>query len=126
MRPLAEIYAPKEFWSDEYYLNRGCGPGPFGDKFVPDKLWWHCNIQLACAIHDFMYRYGEMIEDKEKADRVFLNNMQRIIDCHGYPKLIKRMMYWSAYRYYLVVKKYGGPAFWNDKNKPEEVEVCQM
>lgn len=105
---------------------RGCGPGSIGDKLVPDKLLWICDIRLACAIHDFMYKTGQTIEDKKKADRVFLNNAQRIIGCHEYPFFIHDLLLICAYRYYRAVVKYGGPAFWKGKNKPEEVQLCQV
>jgi len=101
--PAAEI--------DEF--TGGCGPGKgIGDRLVPDKILC-VSIFKACRIHDFMYFFGETIDDKLEADRVFLNNMVRIIRSKStafWPLRCLRLR--LARRYYQAVKYFGGPAFW--------------
>ena len=68
------------------------------------------------------------IKYKGEADRTFLNNILRFIKfkTNKYlintkyfkirnPLLILRKR--RAYKYYLAVKHFGGPAFWKDKNE---------
>ena len=116
---MAKLFAPPEFWRDKTYLSNGCGPGHTGDMWVPDGLLF-CNIKIACSIHDFMYANGENINDKAEADRVFLNNMLRLI-AESNPSWLRSIRRWLAGWYYKAVDRYGGPAFWADKNKPEEM-----
>lgn len=97
-------------------IANGCGPASAFIDFVPDNILGR-NICPACSEHDVDYHFGKTIEDKNIADRTFLNNMLRIID-HGYSwKWLRKLRKRIAYGYYLAVKKYGGPAFW-DKTKP--------
>ena len=68
-----------------------------------------------------MYKVGKNNEDKEVADRVLLNNSLRLIaDSDVSPEEKLRAAH-CAYAYYLAVYKFGGPAFWGGKNKPEEL-----
>jgi len=95
-------------------ITGGCGPGNgVGDRFVPDRILF-LSIFDACRIHDFMYRFGVDINDKREADRVFLNNMVRIIVDHG--GWLWWIRLWIARWYYSAVKYFGGVAFWNGKN----------
>lgn len=113
------LYAPnsyKELDPDKKSsICNGCGPqGKF--DFVPDTIWF-LSIAEACNIHDYMYHIAEpIIEDKKKADRVFLNNMLRIIEGRTKWRWLKILRRRRAYKYYLVVKHFGSPAFWKDKN----------
>jgi len=86
---------------------------------VPDRIWG-LDISECCRIHDFMYGCGEREEDREEADRVFLNNMVRLISdgiC-----LLRPLRRWRAKQYYWAVRYFGGPAFWNDKNDAKEMK----
>lgn len=98
----------------------GCGPGGFGDYFVPDTVWF-LSIKEACKRHDWMYAFGLTIEDKELSDRVFLNNMIRIIDAYTKWGWLKRLRRKRAKTYYNFVKYAGGPSFWHDKNQDAEM-----
>lgn len=99
----------------------GCGAGEgWGDKLVPDTIYGLSMLD-ACKIHDWMYAKGKTQEDKEEADRVFLNNMLRIIDYHTLNSWLKWLRKRRAYKYYDSVDHFGGPAFWNEKNKPAEL-----
>lgn len=64
-----------------------------------------------------MYSEGKVIEDKEEADRTFLNNMIRTIDAKSssWLKWIRRS---RAMSYYSAVRDFGGIAFWKGKNPP--------
>lgn len=118
------LFAPPEFWKltskQRNKITNGCGPGNWRVDFVPDVLFG-LPIHTCCDIHDYMYSVGNTIEDKKSADRTFLNNMLRMIDSapdHSQEKYIERKI--AAYAYYEAVVKFGGPAFWQGKNKPEE------
>ena len=63
-----------------------------------------------------MYHEGRTIEDKEEADRVFLNNLLRIIDRENKWYKPTGLMRCRARNYYRAVKYFGGPAFWEWKN----------
>ena len=121
----AQLFAPKEFgnqpcwfWdAPEEERNGGCGPGQgFGDRLVPDSLLG-LSIKPACAIHDYQYRYGVTREDKAFADRVFRQNMNRIIHAAG--GLLKHVRYCMATAYYLVVKYGGETSYWSHKHESD-------
>jgi hypothetical protein len=122
------LYAPPTYHMMGQELKdalNGCGTGGWKCYLVPDTLLGLC-ITPACNIHDFMYITGETIEHKEEADRVFLNNMLRLIeDCNSL-WFISRMRRNRAWVYYQAVHKFGGPAFWADKNPPATMgALCQ-
>jgi hypothetical protein len=112
----------KLFAPDSYYelgeatkatICSGCGTTGWKGKLVPDDIWG-VNITEACQIHDYMYFIGETIEDKYSADRVFLNNMIRLINNKGgWFAWFRR---YRAVTYYNAVAHFGGPAYWDGKN----------
>jgi len=118
-----KLYAPRTYWdAPEKKLAEtcnGCGTKGLGGWFVPETLYG-LSITSCCDIHDWMYGEGVTIEDKNKADRAFLNNMSRIIDAKSGRalKLLRRI---RAKSYYNAVKYFGGSAFWSGKNKPGEM-----
>jgi hypothetical protein len=122
------LYAPPSYWAltekqlKELIGTGGCGPGKFGDYLVPDT-WWGLNIKMVCTIHDYMYKIGETVEDKAEADRVFLNNMLRLIDAQGSMWLIRRLRTSRAMKYYNAVRDFGGPSFWKWKNDPAAMRM---
>ena len=81
----------------------------------------------ACNIHDWMYEFAEpFITHKDAADRVFQNNLIRLvrafdrydilgnfIDVEDQRLRDKRLQ--VAQTYYLAVSKFGGAAFWVNK-----------
>jgi len=91
----------------------GCGPKKIGG-FVPDRLWGISIIE-ACNIHDYMYYMGENLRDKEKADRIFLKNMLKIIKSVNYPWWKMWLFHCrrkEAWIYYKSVRDFGyGPFF---------------
>ena len=117
-----KLFAPAAYWrtpaEEVDLITGGCGPGGFGDKFVPDKILW-VSVFEACRIHDWMYHIGTTEEHRAEADRVFKNNMQRIVRHHGgflrYPREI------LVLGYYVSVSYCGGPAFWDSKNDDLEM-----
>ena len=94
----------------------GCGAAGWKIDLVPDTLWG-LGIRAACDIHDYMYHTGETIEDKNEADRVFLNNMLRLITAKTKNKWLRHLRRRRALLYYFAVKNFGGPAFWDGKNQ---------
>ncbi len=113
------LYAPTSFLLAPIHELRkiisGCGNNQSKLDFIPDKV---LGVYLgdACIIHDWMYEEGYTIEDKEEADRVFLNNLLRIIAKSKKriyrPKVLLRFL---VKRYYNAVCIFGGPAFWANK-----------
>jgi len=95
----------------------GCGAKGFGWT-IPDSMYF-LNISEACNIHDFMYLVGVDEEDREEADRVFLNNLVRIIEAKTKWEWLKLLRKRRAAKYYWAVRTFGGPAFWSGKNEPE-------
>lgn len=99
----------------------GCGPGGWKFDLVPDTMWG-LSVNEACDIHDWMYLFGKVIDDKDRADRSFLNNMIRLIDGRTAKnwfaqRFLKTWRYRRAKIYYEAVSNFGGPAFWAGKNK---------
>ena len=96
----------------------GCGPKGWKGYFVPDHLLW-LSIKQACDIHDYMYLVGRTEADREEADRVFRNNMLRIVNSGSTYSLVRYARRKMAHYYYKVVRNDGAIYFWADKN-PEE------
>lgn len=119
---LNELYAPEQYWrlgrEAIKEITNGCGPGGWLRALVPDTIWG-LDISEACDIHDYMYAVGLTNEDKEVADRVFLNNIVRLINAKTRYWVLKRLRYRRASTYYLAVKNFGGPFFWSGKNPVE-------
>jgi len=130
------LYAPEIYKKlsacEKKAIVNGCGAGGWKIDLVPNTLYG-LDVTSACNIHDYMYYAGMTNEDKNEADRVFLNNMIRLIDAgvradSNSPLLMRRLKKTlrifrrrRAYAYYFAVKKFGGPAFWQDKNNPKNL-----
>ena len=70
-----------------------------------------------------MYSSGKDRADKETADIVFLNNLVRLIDGDPTFEPVMAIRRQQAMVYYTAVRDFGGPAFWDGKNKPEEMQA---
>ena len=120
------LFAPPEYWKlseDERKAFR-CGPGRgVLEWLVPETIYGLC-VTPACSIHDFMYAHGSTPMDKDEADRVFLNNMIRLIEAAGGPWILRMLRLRRARVYYEAVSHFGGPEFWNTKNKPTEIGLA--
>ncbi len=120
------LYAPEDYWnlspSEREEICNGCGTKGLGGWFVPDTLWG-LSIKEACNIHDYMYWAGRTEANREEADRVFLNNMMRIILAES-GVILRFFRRYRAVSYYGAVQDMGGPAFWNSKNSPETMKVA--
>jgi hypothetical protein len=103
-------------------VTNGCGTAGWKGWLVPDTVYF-LSIKAACQIHDWMYAAGTTLADKEEADRVFLNNMMRIINAAGGWGILVQARRTRAREYYEAVKYCGGPAFWDGKNKAENLPV---
>jgi hypothetical protein len=118
-----ELYAPQSYWIaspwQRHIVANGCGPKGLG-WIIPNWLWG-CDITPACNIHDWMYHYGLTLADKEEADRVFLNNMIRIINIRTKWSWLRKLRLDKAYTYYEAVARFGGPAFWKGLNDPQKL-----
>lgn len=128
MAKSAKLFAPESYYNDPRVteIAGGCGPGEIGDWIVPDRVWG-VSIKDACKIHDWMYWIGRTKEDKEEADRVFLNNMLRLIEAYdGWSRVLNGFRRYRAVTYYNAVRDLGGPAFWNEKNMDLEFREFQL
>lgn len=116
------LYAPESYWKatpeERNKVINGCGASDWKGQLVPEKLLG-LSVSESCNIHDWMYHHGEDDTDKEKADSVFLNNMQRTIDSHTNNYVLKKLRLRKAKLYHHAVSYLGGPAFWASKRKPD-------
>lgn len=115
-----ELFAPPDYWTMPVAALKeiagGCGAGRgLGDFLVPDTVWF-LSVKSACKIHDFQYHFGMCLADKEAADRVFLNNMVRIVNARTRSLWLRSLRLRRCRKYYFAVSCLGGPAFWNGKN----------
>ena len=117
------LWAPAEYWEltpEQRALTcNGCGTA--STWWVPDTIWG-MDITPACNIHDFMYVCGLNEDDRAKADRVFLNNIIRLIQAKTKSKIVSWLRRHRAKIYYEAVRLFGGVAFWAGKNHPAELE----
>lgn len=125
-KPKVKLFAPACYWEltpeEKRKICNGCGSKAL-EFMVPDNLLG-LDIEESCRIHDWCYHTGKTIKDKESADRVFLNNMLRTIKAKTRWRWLKWLRRRKAWLYFYAVDKFGGPAYWNGKNKKaEEVEV---
>ena len=125
MKPV-ELYAPQSYIqatpAERERVINGCGPGGWLERLVPDTMY-RLDVSEPCNIHDWMYVTGLTIEDKQRADRAFLNNLVRVIDANTHWGWLRRLRYRRARTYYEAVSNYGGPWFWRNKNQPEDVFI---
>jgi len=100
-----------DFNMPEGYKSNGCGSDG-NSNIVPNTIYG-LSVFEACRLHDYAYLKGKTNEDKDKADREFLNNLIRIItnyDKWWYPTSFAKV---RAKEYYLAVKYFGGSAFFD-------------
>lgn len=114
-----KLFAPEEYWrlSEEIRaaMVNGCGPSGWKSKYIPGHILW-INVTEACNIHDFMYAVGKTEGDREEADRVFFNNMMRIIESVDQVWILRRWRRRIALEYYQQVRDFGAIYFWKGKN----------
>lgn len=131
-----KLWAPTEYWflTEDEKAHYKCGPGRgILEKLIPEK--WYFGWPLvkplvitpSCSIHDFCYEWGpDTAEWKCTSDEGFGNNLVRQVEFAAlhYSRLyyfVTRIRLRYAHAGYLAVKKFGGPAFWNTRNKQEEM-----
>jgi len=115
--PASYVNAPPAVRAE---ICNGCGTKGLCGFVIPDSIWG-LDITESCHIHDWAYYEGQTLADKEEADRVFLNNMLRLIDAASGFGPLRWLRRWRAMTYYNAVRDLGGPAFWAGKNKPENL-----
>ena len=137
-----KLYADKSCWDfienhPVQFAGFGCGPGGWGDWIVPDKIWG-LSIKAACQIHDWYYRFWPENTEvaRKRADKILLNNMVRIIDDawlaaleHGkyiwWHKWLYKRRLKLAHIYYGMVRMFGAPAYFEDRNADFEYRNVQ-
>ena len=112
----------KKKFPDEF-KSYGCGPGGVGDFLVPDTVYG-LSIRDACRIHDWAYRHslGDSDEDRKRHDRILMNNSLRIVDAGTKFWIIKKLRYRRCKTYYQMVRAFGGPAYWSERNSDRSME----
>ena len=117
MTPV-KLYAPPSYNEANPEIRaivNGCGTGGWKGRLVPETIWGLC-VTPACNIHDWMYITGATLADKDEADRVLLNNLLRLVEGAGGWPILQQLRRVRAWEYYEAVHRFGGPAFWADKN----------
>lgn len=115
------LYSPQSYKDAPEGLKElicnGCGSAQAKFDFIPDSIYGLL-IKEACQIHDWMYHIGITLEDKQEADRVFLNNLLRLIEAQkgAFNKVLKPLRRRRALKYYEAVNAFGGPAYWSNKD----------
>ncbi|MBA1447074.1 MAG: DUF1353 domain-containing protein [Chromatiales bacterium] len=121
---MTNLYAPDSYYlasdTERALVCNGCGSKGLGGFLVPDTLYG-LSVTDACQIHDWMYHAGENVNDKDEADRVFLNNMIRIIDAASSSGPVRWMRRYRAMSYFAAVRDFGGSAYWLEKNAPDKL-----
>lgn len=124
MKKPPNLYAPESFWSASPEVRcqvvNGCGTAGWKGKLVPDTMYGLC-VSAACDIHDWMYTVGQTLADKEEADRVFLNNLYRIINAAGGWSWLVNARLTRARDYFDAVHYFGGDAFWANINEKKNL-----
>jgi len=114
-----KLFAPEEYWNltpeQKVTLINGCGPGGWKGKFIPDNIFF-LDISECCSIHDYLYAVGASEKDREEADRVFMNNMMRVIEETPQNWIMRRWRRRLALEYYQQVRDFGAIYFWEGKN----------
>jgi len=119
-----KLYAPQGYIklspSKKAEICNGCGAK--GGIPVPNTFYG-LDISEACNIHDYMYYIGKTHADKLEADRVFKNNLSRIIEARTSWSFLKRLRHRRKKTYCYAVEEWGETAYWNGKNKPANILV---
>jgi hypothetical protein len=135
----ADLWAPESFWdrlkNDPASLKKICnGVGSetsWTYHLTPNTIWG-LDVTPASDIHDFMYFYPitfdsdeEGLAWKDKADRVFLNNMIRLFEKaeseSWWARRFSTMRRNRAQLYFKAVQNFGGTSFWEGKNRLTEL-----
>ena len=118
----ADLFADAECWEFKWshpteFESYGCGPGGVGDFLVPDTVWG-LSIRDACRVHDWGYRHAKdsCEDDRKRHDRILKNNSQRIVDANTKYSWLKKLRYRRVLTYYRMVRNFGGPAYWEERN----------
>jgi len=127
---MEKLFADPECWEfkkkfPDEFKSYGCGPGGIGDILVPDTVYF-LSIRDACRIHDWGYRHslGNSEEDRARHDRILLNNSIRIVAGQTYFNIIRTLRYRRCRTYYDMVRFFGGPAYWNERNPENTIGIA--
>ena len=91
----------------------GCGPGGFGDWFVPDTVYG-LSVKPACQRHDFRYRFRKDKNEKTRKldDLELLANLQIIIHNKTKGFFLRRFRFTRSRTMYWFVRKLGKSAYY--------------
>lgn len=105
------ILAPESFWdADQELIDSvvgGCGPGWFGNLFVPNNLLG-VKIKIACQIHDWCFLVWNDKKGFRLANNIFNRNMNMTVSQKTKTKWLKKPRLWVSVIYYQFVHRSGG------------------
>ena len=96
-------------------ITGGCGPGDFGDEFVPDTLWG-LSVTMACRIHDWTFQVWNDDKSFKVANDLFLKNMYSIIKQHGGFRWLQALRRMRARKYHYFVSNKRGKKSYKDNH----------
>jgi len=89
--------------------------GAQGSRLPVPQTAWRMNIKPMCHIHDTDYHFYTTIKGKKRADRRMRNNGHRLVRMWS-SWILRRVRQLRIQTYYVMVKRFGGEAFWDGKN----------
>ena len=118
MKQQPVLYAPDSYWqaspAERSELSSSKAVQQLKSPIVNSTLWG-LPIDRCDDIHNWMYFNGTCEEDKQVADRAYLNNMVRTINHATHWGLLRKLRYWDAKRNFDAVNFFGGELFWQEK-----------
>ena len=117
-----KLFADTKCWDfqrayPDEFASYGCGPGGIGDLLVPDTVYG-LSIKPACQVHDWDNRHAKQASKKHRksCDKRFKKNMFIIVDYNTSGWLLRRLRFTRCRTYYHMVRLFGGPAYWDERN----------
>lgn len=88
--------------------------GAAGSRLPVPQTAYGLDLRPMCHIHDTDYEWGTSNDAKDVADRRMRNNGHRLIRQRSV-WFLKRARRLRVQTYYLMVRNFGGEAFWDGK-----------
>ena len=124
-----ELFAHPDCWKfkeehPDEWENYGCGASKgLGDALVPDTMYG-LSVRNACRIHDWYYGFWpyDTEEGRELADRVFRNNLLRIVRVKTANAILRFLRERRCITYYKAVRNFGAEHYFAGRNFKEEMQ----
>ncbi len=124
------LYIPKDYYLGgpgiKYNLNTYFKTIKKEYSFISTTIW-DLDISESWNILLYMYHFARpIIKDKKEADRIFMNNMLRLITAKTDNVFLKWLRRKAAFKLYINMVRYGGPIFWAGKNDSDNIKFYNM